>query len=72
MPASLEPGPRGPRVGPRGPAGITSAATRVDQGTVLVPAFIAVLLGPDIEVGADAMSGALATLDEPKQRGLAD
>ena len=29
-------------------------------------------LGPDVEVGADTMIGALATLDEPKQWGLAD
>ena len=49
-----------------------SAATRIDQDTILAPAFIAVPLGPDVEVGADAMIGALATLDEPKQRGLAD
>ena len=49
-----------------------SAATRVYQGTVLAPTFVAVPLAPDVEVGADAMSGALAMLDEPKQRGLAD
>ena len=45
-----------------------SAATRIDQGTVLVPAFVAIPLAPDVEVGADAMVGALATLDEPKPR----
>ena len=49
-----------------------SAATRIDQGTVLVPTFIAVPLGPDVEVGADAMVSALATLDGTKPRELAD
>ena len=48
------------------------AATRVDQGTILVPAFVAVLLGPDVEIGADAMLSALATLDEPRPRELED
>ena len=53
----------------RGPCFITaSAASGVDQGTVLVPAFIAVLLGPNMEVRVDAVLSTLAMLDEPRPR----